>query len=165
MIAIAYWKTYGVPVVITNSNNIVGFNQNKEKFIPKVIDLIKRGEVVKIHTVNGKPGKRHYNPVQNIAAALQAILEMKPVDYPDSDRPDRYSLPGGEELDNLEMAQLIASIMGRELKHELVDAETVRPGYDQFYPRTDGGRLIDLGFKPPVTLSYELAKIVEALNA
>lgn len=156
MIAIAYWRTYGVPVVITNSNNIVGPNQHPEKFVPKLVKLIKANKEVTIHTHGGKPGLRYYNPVENVAAALDFILGYDPTAYGvAADRPDRYNLPGGMELDNLEMAKLIAQMLGKELKYKLIDAESVRPGYDEFYPRTDGA-LTELGFIPPLTLEEGL---------
>lgn len=160
MICIAYWKTYGLPIVITNSNNIVGKNQDKEKFLPKIINKLDKGEKVTIHTSNGEPGTRYYNPVQNVADALLYILNIKPTLYSlDVDRPDRYSLPGGEELNNLQMAQMVAKAMGKELDYELIDAESVRPGYDTFYPKTDG-KLSELGWEAPYTFEDELKKLI-----
>lgn len=162
MIAIAYWKTYKIPIVITNSNNIVGKNQDPEKFIPKIAKLINAGAEVTIHTSNGKPGKRYYNPVNNVADALMFILNRVPSVYANDvlmkkqvDRPNRYNLPGGRELDNFEMAQLIADLLGKPLHYKLVDAETIRPGYDTFYAKTSGA-LEKLGWKPPQTLEQGL---------
>lgn len=151
MICIAYWKTYQIPIVITNSNNIVGKNQNPEKFIPKIIELIKEGRKVTIHTANGKPGRRYWNPVENVADALKFILWHMPVVYGKADRPDRYNLSGGEELDNLQMAQVIAEILDKPLNYEMLDAETIRPGYDEFYAHT-AGKLDQMGWKAPLTL-------------
>jgi dTDP-glucose 4,6-dehydratase len=159
MIAIAYWKTYGIPVVITNSNNIVGKNQHPEKFVPKVVDLIARGETVQIHTANGRPGRRYWNPVQNVADALLFIAARKPASYPDTDRPDKYNLSGGKELDNLQMAQLISGILGVPLKYELIDAETIRPGYDEFYAHTRG-MLDERGWEAPYNLEEGLKWIL-----
>lgn len=160
MIAIAYWKTYKVPVVITNSNNIVGKNQNPEKFLPKIVELINAGEEVTIHTSNGKPGKRYWNAVENVADALLFILKQKPAEYTNTlkaqvDRPDRYALSGGQELDNLQMAGLVAKTLGKELKYRLVDAESIRPGYDEFYAHTEG-KLDILGWQAPYTLEEGL---------
>lgn len=160
MIAIAYWRTYNVPIVITNSNNIVGPNQNVEKYVPKVIDMIRRGEKVTIHTYCGTLGKRHYNSVRNVADALLFILERSPAPFEFVNRPDRYSLPGGEELDNLEVAQKIAALMGVPLEYELVDVDGLRPGYDRFYPKTEG-RLTELGWAPPFTVDEELRRLVQ----
>lgn len=163
MIAIAYWKTYKVPVVITNSNNIVGKNQDPEKFVPKIVKLIQSDETVTIHTSNGKPGRRYWNPVQNTADALLFILNQHPqsymkevLGYKQANHPDRYALSGGEELDNLEMAQLIAKTLGKQLKYKMIDAESIRPGYDEFYSKTEG-ELDRRGWQPPFTLEQGLS--------
>jgi len=156
MIAIAYWKTYNVPIVITNSNNIVGKNQNPEKFLPKIVGLINAGEEVTIHTSNGAPGRRYWNPVENVGSALMFIADRQPARYSNMlgekiNRPDKYNLSGGEELDNLELAKLVADILGKELRYKTLDAETIRPGYDEFYAHTQG-MLDKLGWKAPYTL-------------
>lgn len=155
MFAIAYWKTYKLPIVITNSNNIIGHNQDPEKFVPKIVELINNNKAVTIHTANGKPGKRHWNPVDNVSDALLYILKMNYKKMNTANRPPRFNMPGGEELDNLEMAQLVAKLMGKKLKYKLVDAEAIRPGYDEFYAETDGA-LTELGYKPPQTLEQGL---------
>jgi len=152
---IAYWKTYHVPIVITNSNNIIGKNQNKEKFVPKIIEQINNGQEITIHTANGVPAKRCWNPVENVASALLFILKRTPSKYPDTDRPDRYGLGGGHELDVLEMAQLIAKILDKPLKYHILDGEAVRPGIDASYPKTEGTLEI-LGWTAPVTLEEGL---------
>jgi dTDP-glucose 4,6-dehydratase len=155
MIAIAYWRTYKLPIIITNSNNIVGKNQHPEKFIPKIVELIKNDQEVTIHTAGGRPGRRYYNPVENIADAILFILnKIKPDNHGD-DRPLKFNISGGQLMDNLEMAKLVAKILGKELKYKLVDAESVRPGYDEFYGETIG-MLNTLGWIPPVTLEKGL---------
>lgn len=159
MIALAYWRTYDVPVVITNSNNIVGSNQNAEKFVPKLLGLIRDDQEVVIHTADGKPGSRYYNSVRNVADALLFILDREPHRSDGLNRLSRYSLPGGHQLDNLEMAQLIAKLMGKSLRYKLVDVQGIRPGYDKFYPKTDGS-LTRLGWVPPFSLEDELKSLV-----
>jgi len=160
MIAISYYRTFKVPVILTNSNNVVGIGQDKEKFVPTLIDLISRGEEVEIHTSDHKPGKRHYNPVQNVSDALLFILSLD--NTIDKVRPKRFNLPGGTELDNLEMAQLVAKLLKKPLRYRLVDAESVRPGYDKFYPASEG-ELSRLGWKPKYKLEECLEEVV--LNA
>lgn len=159
MISIAYYSTYKLPVVITNSNNIIGPNQDKEKFLPKLIDLIKRDKPVTIHTANGVLGKRFYNPVQNVADALLFILTHYRMG--DGVRPQRFNLPGGEELDNLELAVHVAHTLSRPLKYDLVDVSDIRPGYDEFYPRTDG-MLHSLGWTPVVAFKDALPDIINS---
>lgn len=158
MIAISYWKTYKVPVVITNSNNIVGPGQSKDSFIPKVIEHIKEGQEVPIYTSKGKPGVRYWNSVNNISSAILFILNRTPAMYPDSDRPNRHSLSGGVELDNLKMAQLVAEMMGKELRYKLIEAENIRPGYNKSYIKMRSP-LEWLGWEPVETLKEGLSWI------
>lgn len=151
MIAIAYWKTYKIPLVITNSNNIIGPNQDPEKFVPKIVKLIKQGKRVPIHITNNGPGKRFWNPVENVASALLFITGLDPVRYTKEEnvRPDRFSIGGGTELNNFEMAQLVARLLKRPLLHEFVNAEVSRPGYDEFYASVKS-ELELMGWKPPI---------------
>lgn len=167
LIAMAYKQTFDVPVIITNSNNVVGRNQNPEKFIPKLIGLINDDKTVDIHTVKGKPGRRHYNPVENIGSALKFILDhnywpempkfskaLLGISEPPQIVP-RYSLYGGEEYNNLEVAQMVADALGKKLKHRMVEASTIRPGYDSYYPEVEG-YLSVLGWKPKFKLEDTL---------
>jgi len=166
MIAIAYWKTFKVPLVITNSNNIVGKNQNPEKFIPKIIDLIKNDKTVMIHTTKGKPGKRHYNPVENIASALLFICDLTFLGFNplttrrNEDRPYRFSITGGKEMDNLEMAKLVAKLLNKTLVYEKVDVESIRPGYDEFYGKMMSS-LEKFGWRPTTSLKKGLEWVKE----
>lgn len=154
MIALAYKHTYKIPVIITNSNNIVGPNQHPEKFVPKIVSLIKQGKTVELHKNSGKYGKRYYNPVQNVASALKFILKQP---YKaDGVMLPRYSLTGGEQLDNLEMAKLIAEILDKQLKHKDIDVHSVRPAYDSFYAESNDDVLFDLGWEPPYSLKQGL---------
>ena len=44
--AIAYWRTYNMPIVITNTMNIIGERQDPEKFLPKIIQKVALGEEI-----------------------------------------------------------------------------------------------------------------------
>lgn len=158
MVAIAYWKTYRVPVVIVNSNNIIGKNQNSANFVPKIIELIRNDEMVDIYTINGKPGKRYWNSVNNVSSAIHFILQINPAMYPICDRPDKYSVGGGRELDNLQMAQLIAKRLRKPLSYKLIDAEAVRPGYNKSYAKVED-KLGKLGWLPVEKLEESLTWI------
>ena len=154
-IAIAYYNTYNLPIIITNSNNIVGPNQDPEKFIPKLIQKIKTGKTIELHQVNKEYGKRFYNPVENIGSALQFILEASWF-KDEADRPPRYSLTGGECLDNYQMAKLIADILGIKMTYTNVDVTKIRPTYDKEYVESDDDKLTIAGWTPPVTLEKGL---------
>lgn len=148
VIAISYYNTFKLPIIITNANNIIGENQHPEKFIPKIARLIKAGKTIELHAVHGKYGRRYYNPVINIGSALHFILTKTKVPIANiNTKPPRYALVGGQVYDNLQMAKLVAKIMGRELRRKTISPKTVRPAYDAFYDE-GSDRLIKLGWKP-----------------
>lgn len=130
MIVTAYRRTYGVPAVITNSSNVVGSGQDPEKFVPLVLDAIRRGRPVLIHTVDGVIGRRFWNPVENVVRALDSITKRA---WPDGGPPPRFLLPGGEEHSNLDVAGMVADALGVPLDYRLVPVEGIRPGYDHRY--------------------------------
>lgn len=151
-VASAYHNTYGVPVIMATSHNIVGEGQSPDKFVPKITQLIKDGEPVNIYVQNSVVGKRVYNSVLNVASALLFMLKLpfSPLAH--------YDIGGGEELNNLEMAILIASILNKPLDYKTIEAESIRPGYTSQLVTT-GIKLEPLGWKPPRTLEEGLAWI------
>ena len=160
-IAISYWRTYGVPVVITNCMNIFGERQDKEKYVAKTIRAIYAGDTLTIHGSVGNIGSRFYLHARNIADAVVWIAKnITPVAYQESvDRPDRFHIAGEREIDNLSLAQMIAGMMGRELKYELVEFHATRPGHDRRYA-LDGSKLKEAGWIQPVNLEESLQKTI-----
>ncbi len=168
-IAISYWRTYNVPVVITNTMNNFGEMQDPEKYIPMLMKNIYNGQQVTIHGNAQKIGSRFYLHARNHADALLFIINNLGVaKYKDDDgiaMPDRYNVVGDVELDNLEVARYIhrfISMLGHSgsLRYELVDFHATRPGHDRRYA-LDGSKLKKLGWKPPVPFEESLRKTVE----
>lgn len=159
-IAISYWRTYGVPVVITNTMNMVGEMQDPEKYAALLVSRIERGEVVSVHGTQDKIGSRYYLHSRNHADALLWILtKTTPSMFPASDRPDRYNIVGEIEINNLKLAKLVASILEKPLKYELVDFHSVRPGHDARYA-LDGTKIRELGWKAPIPFVASLEKYI-----
>lgn len=160
-IATAYWRTYGVPVVITNTMNLIGERQDPEKFVPMVIKKILRDEVVTIHGTPENIGTRFYLHCRNQADAQLFILQnIRPKKYPEAEVPNRFNIVGEREVDNLEMAKMIAEYIGKPLAYEFEDFHATRPGHDRRYA-LDGTLLDTLGWKPPVSLEDSLKRTVE----
>jgi dTDP-glucose 4,6-dehydratase len=159
-IAIAYWKTYGVPVVITNPMNNFGERQDREKFIPKTLHCIMTGSSMTIHGSPGHIGSRCYMHARNNADAILFLLGLRVNKYGEKPLPDRYNVVGNEIIDNLVMAQKVAEYARRPLKYELIDFHSARPGHDPHYA-LDGSKLAALGWKAPVPLDDSLKKTIE----
>ena len=163
-IAISYWRTYNIPLIITNCMNNFSELQQPNKFPVMVQKAVLNGEEVKIHAEpNGEIGSRSYIHSRNCADAVLFILKnTKPYMHQPSavDRPDRYNITGEKQLTNLELAQLIAKIMGKELKYKLVDSTNARPGHDPHY-NLCGEKLEKMGWKPPVSFDESFANVIK----
>ena len=161
MLAISYWRTYGVPLVITNTMNNIGEMQDVEKFVPMVIRDIMAGQRIKIHGTKKEIGSRSYLHARNHADALLYIInEISPAAYgPKNEYPDKYNIVGNTQLTNLEMAQRIAEQLKKPLEYDIVDFHTTRPGHDMHYG-LDGSKLEDLGWKPPLSFAESLERTV-----
>lgn len=163
-IAISYWRTYGVPVIITNTMNNFGEMQQSSKFPAMLQNWIASGKKVTIHGKKGEIGSRSYIHSRNFADAILFILKNLPpyMHTPNTaDKPDRYNIAGDKQLDNLELAQVISSLMGvEELDYELVDTHTQRPGHDPHYG-LDDAKLHGKGWKPPTTFEESMKHTIE----
>lgn len=159
-ILFAYWRTYSLPIYMINIMNLVGECQNAEKFTPMVIKKILNGQTVDIHTYDdGKIGKRYWLHAGNQADALLHVLKQ-PVALPDSsEKPNKFNIAGDAEYSNLEWAQMIAAIVGKDWEYKFVDSETIRPGYDSSYG-LDNSKLLESGWTPPYDLGADLLAIV-----
>lgn len=156
-IAISYWRTYDVPLVITNTMNVMGPRQHPEKFIPKTVQHLLRGEPMTVHAERvgdrWRAGSRFYTYVSNISDALRFLMwkyeEGVPLHHTSS-RPDRFNIVGDREVYNDEMVDLIADILGVESLKTYVDFHGSRPGHDRRYALS-GAKLRDAGWEPPVS--------------
>ena len=162
---VAYENTYKIPMVITHTMNVFGERQHPEKFIPATIQKVRDGETVVIHADPSRTvaGSRMYIHAQDVAEGLMFILNLEDYqhtgDYGHAHCP-KFNLVGTEEIDNLTLAQMIAAAVGQELKYEMTDFHTSRPGHDMRYA-LDGGLLKSLGWEPKIKLSERIKGMVD----
>lgn len=161
-LAVSYWRTYGVPVVLTNCVNMFGERQDTEKFLPKTIKALLEDKPIQIHAdKNGSIGSRWWTHAKNYADLIVWLSKRKVASYArGADRPDRWHVCGQECIDNLEIACRVATILGKQLKFELIDAETARPGHDKHYG-LDGSKVARAGWKYKFKLKESLESTVK----
>ena len=154
-ICVAYENTYKIPLMMVNVMNAFGERQHVEKFIPKCIKTILAGETVTIHADKEckQSGSRFYIHARNIADAVMFVME-------NGDIGELYHIAGEKEVSNLEMAQYIAKVLGKELKYEMTDFHSSRPGHDLRYS-LNGSKLAHLGWEPPVSFYDSLEKTIQ----
>jgi dTDP-glucose 4,6-dehydratase len=160
-LAIAYWKTYNIPLIITNSMAVFGQGQSDEKYLPKIIKTIISGNKLTVHSNNGEIGLRSYVHARNVSSAVLFILNNVDVSYAYNNKlPERFNISGGYKFNNLEFAKLVADILQLPLNYEIVDVNLTRPNHDKEYG-LDNGKLKNLGFKYPVRFYESLSSTVK----
>lgn len=153
-LALAYSHTYGIPLIVTHTMNVFGERQHNEKFIPIIINKLREGKTLEIHCTDGVPASRSWIHARNASSAIMHLLENTP-----GMKRDKVNITGEKELSNLELARLIADIMGKELDAKLVNYYANRPGHDPRY-MLDGSKLRGLGWHMPVDFGESLVKTI-----
>lgn len=161
-LAVAYQNTYGLPVMISHTMNVFGERQHPEKYIPMCIRRVDSGEKIFIHSDPTKvvPGSRHYIHAEDVASAVLFLMHQPYDATPDETgaKCPKYNIVGSQELNNLEVAQIIAASQGKELNYELVDFHSSRPGHDLRYA-LDGSKMEKLGWKPSKSVVERIANV------
>jgi len=159
----AYSNTYKLPIQITNTMNVIGERQHPEKFVPLVIRKVLNNETVKIHADSTlrKSGTRFYIHARNVADAVFFILQNcdKCLDNIDAGQ-GQFNIVGEFELSNLNLALSIADSLNLNLRFEMVDFHSSRPGHDLRYA-LDDSKLNRLGWFAPKGFYETLDKVVD----
>ena len=163
-LAVAYENTYGLPVYITHTMNVFGERQHPEKFIPMCIKKIRDNQIVTIHSDKTKtiPGSRHYIHAQDVAEAICFLLTKKiqsEVDFGGAKCP-KFNIVGSQEINNLELAKIIADTQGKDLNYKMLDFHSSRPGHDLRYSLS-GKKMKNLGWTPSIKLTERINQVVK----
>ena len=155
--AYAYWNTYKLPIIITNTMNNFGERQNPEKFIPKTIKAIMTETPVTIHCkLEGETIKevssRCWLHARNHADGILFLLKQ-------GTNGERYNITG-EKFTVEEVAQNIGKILGKEPHIHYEDFHSFRAGHDMHYG-LDGSKMKNMGWVAPTSFDESLEKTVK----
>ena len=163
-LAVAFQNTYGLPVYITHTMNVFGERQHPEKYIPMCIRRARDGEIITIHSDSTRtiPGSRHYIHAEDVASAVLFLVNHKGDFEPTwgGAKCPKFNIVGSEELNNLQLAQIIAEAQDKELKYELVDFHSARPGHDLRYA-LDGEKMKSIGWTPAKSVRQRIAEVTK----
>lgn len=149
LIALAYRKTYGLPVIITRCSNNYGPRQYPEKLIPKTILRALAGRPVPVYGDGMQ--RRDWLYVEDHCAAVELLMhEGKPGEI--------YNICAGSEYSNLEIVRAILGLLGKD--EGLIRHIADRPGHDQRYALDDGKLRSEHGWRPQTGLKEGLEKTV-----
>jgi len=162
--AIAWWRCYGVPLIITNTMNNFGEMQAPSKYPAMIQKNIQTGQVTKVHTnAEGESGTRYYLHSRNAADAVLFILKnVKPVMHAagEMDRPVRLNIVGDKQVSNEDMVHIMSELMYMPAKFEKVNFHDHNPGHDMHYG-LDGTKLAELGWKAPLSFEESLKNTID----
>lgn len=155
-LAKAWYRTYGVPVIVTNCSNNYGPYHFPEKLIPLIILNALENKPLPVYGDGSHI--RDWLYVEDHAKALGLILEK-------GSPGETYNIGGRNERKNIDVVRQICSWMDKLLPqsrsyHELISFVTDRPGHDQRYA-IDATKLeVDLGWRANETFETGIQKTV-----
>ncbi len=162
--AISYWRSYNLPLIITNTMNNFGEMQAPSKFPAMIQKKIVAHEEITVHVgSDGESGTRYYLHSSNSADALIFILnnvEATLHDAGEIDRPVRLNIVGDKQISNEELVQIIAGMMRGFAKYKRVAFHDHNPGHDLHYG-LDGTKMRELGWTSPETFEASMKRCIQ----
>ena len=149
LLAGAYLRTYGLPVVISRCSNNYGPRQHPEKFIPTVILNAFNDKAVPI-----------YGDGLYVRDWIHVIDHCRAIDIiTHKGRPGEvYNVGADDEKANIELAKSILGILGKP--DSLLTTVPDRPGHDRRYAIVSDKIRRELGWEPTIPFDRGLAETV-----
>ena len=153
LLALSYWTTFRFPVMVTRGSNTYGSHQYPEKFIPLFITNAIDDEPLPLYG-DGR-NRRDWLSVSDHSAGIEHVFRHGTPGMV-------YNLGGGNERENLTVAELILEFLGKP--RSLIRFVQDRPGHDRRYA-VDCSRAGALGWRPAVPFDEGLRHTVEWYRA
>lgn len=150
MLALAYRRTYGLPVMISRCSNNYGPAQYPEKLVPFFIHKLLAGQKVPLYG-NGS-NVRDWLHVADHCRAVDLVLHK-------GKEGEVYNIGAHNEHSNLEITKRMLKIL--DLPEDRIEFVKDRPGHDLRYA-IDASKIIrELGWKPQVSFDEGFRDTVE----
>lgn len=149
LMALAYHKTYGLPVNITRCSNNYGPFQFPEKLIPLMICRALEDQPLPVYGDGLQV--RDWLHVQDHCRAIAAVLERGRAG-------EVYNIGGHSEKTNLEIVRLILRELGKP--ESLITYVTDRPGHDRRYAIDNTKITAQLGWTPTRTFEEGMRETI-----
>jgi dTDP-glucose 4,6-dehydratase len=155
----AYFKTYDIPVTISNCSNNYGPYQFPEKLIPLIILNALSDKYLPVYG-DGK-NVRDWLYVQDHCRAIKLIVEK-------GVRGETYNIGGNNEMENIRIVELICDYIDSfkkpvkcNTRRELIRFVTDRPGHDRRYAIDSLKIQKELGWEPQESFETGLEKTIK----
>jgi dTDP-glucose 4,6-dehydratase len=148
LLALSYFTTYNLPVIITRCTNNFGPYQFPEKLIPLFVTNLLDGKKVPVYGT-GK-NIRDWIHVSDHCRAVEFVLEH-------GNPGEIYNIGGGHEKTNLEITRKILDLLSKD--DSMIEYVTDRAGHDFRYS-LDCSKLHAMGWKPRYSFDEVLEETV-----
>ncbi|MFA6635502.1 MAG: dTDP-glucose 4,6-dehydratase [Candidatus Omnitrophota bacterium] len=149
LLALSYYTTYGLPVIVTRSSNNFGPYQFPEKVIPLFITNLIDGRKVPLYGDGGNI--RDWIFVGDNCEGIDVIMRKgKPGEI--------YNIGGGNHLSNKELTYAILSAMGKG--EDSIEYVKDRPGHDRRYA-LDSSKAGKLGWTASSDLNGDIQRTIK----
>jgi dTDP-glucose 4,6-dehydratase len=150
LLALAYHRTHGLPVVVTRSANNYGPYQHPEKLIPRFVTNLLEGRTVPLYGDGSQI--RDWVHVDDHCRAVALALQ-------DGRAGEVYHIGGTAELSNRQLTERLLRACGAGWDRVVAVAD--RKGHDQRYALDDDRIRRELGYRPRVGFDDGLAATVQ----
>ena len=149
LIALSYFTTYGLPVLISRSSNNFGPYQYPEKVIPLFVTNLLDGEKVPLY--GDGMNVRDWCYVEDNCAGVDLVLRRGEIG-------EIYNIGAGNEIPNRVLTEKILALLGAD--ESMINYVEDRLGHDRRYS-IDTAKVEALGWRPQRDLDEALAATVE----
>ena len=150
LLARAYYKTYGFPVIITRCSNNYGPNQFPEKLIPLIICLARKDKHLPVY--GDGLNVRDWLYVEDHCAAVDRVLQR-------GEPGEIYNIGGHNEWQNIDIVKLILKELNKP--ETLIEFVEDRLGHDRRYAIDSGKIKEELGWEPTVTFESGINQTIK----
>ncbi len=150
LLAMAYHRTYGLPVTISRCSNNYGSYQFPEKLIPLMISKALRNEPLPVY--GDGMNVRDWLYVEDHCRAIDLILEK-------GREGQIYNVGGHNEMHNIDIVKLILQKLGKP--EDLITYVTDRKGHDRRYAIDPAKIHHDLGWLPETKFRDGIVRTID----
>lgn len=148
LISLSYYKTFGVPVIITRCSNNYGYFQNVEKLVPLFITNLLAGKKVPLYG-SGKNIREWIHVSDHVRGIAHAIKY--------GEFGEVYNIAGDTELTNLDITRLLLKYF--KLDETYISYVPDRKGHDFRYA-LNSSKIQKIGFKNKIEFKKGLVDTI-----
>ncbi len=154
----AYFKTYNLPVTISNCSNNYGPYQFPEKLIPLII--LNALSEIQLPVYGDGKNVRDWLYVKDHCSAIKMVMDK-------GKRGETYNIGGNNEMENIRIVELICDYLDKnerpknhKSRRKLITFVKDRPGHDRRYAIDSSKIQRELGWHPSESFETGLEKTI-----